>query len=60
MFLFGGAQHALDITRNQVNFQINLALDSQMLECGDLDGVRNQVDRKAATRIGIFDPVHRQ
>src|SRR5450830_1451665 len=55
--LLGGGQHAFNITRNQVNFQIDLAVDFQVLECGDLNRVRNQVDREAAAAGDVFHTV---
>jgi hypothetical protein len=43
-----GRQHPLDVTCDQVDFQINFGAGMQALQRRDFHGVRNQVDREAA------------
>ena len=49
-------QHAFQIARQQIDFQINLAAFAQQANGGDLMGMRNDIDRKPrATVIEIND-----
>jgi hypothetical protein len=43
-----GAQHALDVTRDQVDFEVDPGTGMQVFQRGNFDSVRNQVDREAA------------
>ena len=59
-------QHALDIARDQVDFQIDLRALDQLAERRVFNGMGNQVDADLAARhlVGVAcqvaDPVHRQ
>ncbi len=54
------AEHALYIAGDQIHLQIDLMPGTQMPECGDLDGVRNQIDRYRTTGMAIGDVIDSQ
>lgn len=51
------AQHPLAIARDQINFQVRFRTLFQMLERGDLNRVRNEIDRELAAGSGIGDTI---
>ncbi len=60
-FLGGAAaQHALDIARNQVDFQVHLRARLQVAQRGVFHRVRDQVDADLAAIGQVSDPVHGQ
>src|SRR5574340_234423 len=52
----GGAHHALDIARDEVDFEIDRLARSEQAQGGDLHRVRNEVDGEVA----LLDAIHRQ
>ena len=44
-------QHAFQIARQQIDFQINLAALAQQTNGGDLMGMRNYIDRKPCAAV---------